>query len=482
MAEKGDDGNTNPPILNLDFNRDNSNDYLLPRDDQLKDSPQPKGIGLQGAINQKMKQLNRRVEALEELYVELKQMELNLDSVKQEVLDTHEKIIEQEWSELNQLQERVIEYIPENHPFLTEDKCALAEKIKRESIKLIGRLKSQIPKSQDSSNSTTGTSTSTLSRIILKPFDGKREKWREWSALFWEMVGSKPIPEVEKLTRLKGLLQGPVENLLTSFEPLPENFEKAWAKLKRKFEDPRLVAQALFNQMLDLPTITRPTEENITTNASTIVETLDQLQQIPGLNKEDIIEQLCIHLLRKSLDSDTRKQWEVKLGDSKDFPSLTEFVTFIEAWGRGINAGANLYANQTSKPTRTSSTTSRKRSSFTTATQQKTSSNPERPLPKTFCAFCQDKHFIAGCDKFKALTPLQRNNHVVNKELCFRCLGPDRKIRCISTKTCHKCHQDHHTLIHGGSPYSMSPTPVAEQSAVEPPKRREEPEASTSSE
>ncbi|XP_063990371.1 uncharacterized protein LOC135169358 [Diachasmimorpha longicaudata] len=93
-----------------------------------------------------------------------------------------------------------------------------------------------------------------------------------------------------------------------------------------------------------------------------------------------------------------------------------------------------------------------------TVTQQQDIHSTEKLLPKTNCAYCKGRHFIAACPLFKTLIPVKRNEFVVNKELCFRCLGPHRKPKCKSTKTCHECNRDHHTLIHNGSSWTTAPS------------------------
>ncbi|XP_028982670.1 uncharacterized protein LOC107048746 [Diachasma alloeum] len=334
---------------------------------------------------------------------------------------------------------------------------------------LIARLKGQLARERDSiSSSTDQSQANQLKRLDIKPFDGKPEEWKEFSDLFLSLVGNvTSIPPVQKLVRLKGCLRGPAAALLSTFQAKDENYDKAWQKLTRKYEDPRLVAQSLFNRILTLPKITQATEENLSANGAAALETLDQLQDVTGLTTDNIAEQLIAHLLRRSLDAETLKQWELKLGDSKDFPSLKEFVAFIEACGRGINAGAKLLSSKELNAATKKSAPIKKRSTYTAATQQQEIKEPERQLPRNCCAYCQDKHFIASCQKFIELTPAKRNDVVINKGLCFNCLGPHTKAKCTSEKKCHKCSRYHHTLIHGGSSWTMSPPP-ARRTQAEP--------------
>ncbi|XP_015115599.1 uncharacterized protein LOC107040165 [Diachasma alloeum] len=142
-------------------------------------------------------------------------------------------------------------------------------------------------------------------------------------------------------------------------------------------------------------------------------------------------------------------------------------VGFIEACGRGINAGAKLLSTKEINAATKKSAPTKKSSTYTAATHQQENKEPERLLPRNCCAYCQDKHLIASCQRFIELTPDKRNEVVITKGLCFNCLGPHTKAKCTSDKKCHKCSRYHHTLIHAGSSWTMSPPP-ARRTPAEP--------------
>ncbi|XP_063993922.1 uncharacterized protein LOC135171367 [Diachasmimorpha longicaudata] len=209
---------------------------------------------------------------------------------------------------------------------------------------------------------------------------------------------------------------------LATFNTQPASYEKAWQKLVRRYEDPRST---------------------------------------------------------RAPPRASGREWEVKLGTSKDFPSLQEFVDFLEAYGRALNAGASLKDYQESGPTNKMLITKIK--SGYTVTQQQESHSTEKLHLKTNCAYCTGRHFIAVCPLRKTLIPVKRNDFVVNKELCFRCLGPHRKPKYKSTKTGHECNRDHHTLIHNGSSWTTGPSAGAGVRAIEAANERPKPGLSTSS-
>lgn len=67
------------------------------------------------------------------------------------------------------------------------------------------------------------------------------------------------------------------------------------------------------------------------------------------------------------------------------------------------------------------------------------------------CSFCQEEHYIASCEKFRAFPLDNRCSFVSDKQLCFNCLGPHPLRNCQSKKTCNTCQGRHHTLLHKSS-------------------------------
>ncbi|XP_063985390.1 uncharacterized protein LOC135166760 [Diachasmimorpha longicaudata] len=388
------------------------------------------------AQRSKLRMIKAKAHIIREVHQELSRVHEMRAPYTIEELESQRDIIGSEWAELNKINDQLIDSLPAEHEYHEGKEYDEASHYKRGCLTLMGQIRGQIIHVRDAARSQDATYAHQLGTLKIKPFDGKREEWREFSESFLTMVGNdESIPPVKKLMWLKTFLKGMPAELLTTFSTQPASYEKAWQKLVRRYEDPS----------------TSATAESLGSRASTVVETLDQLKDVPGLDTENITEQFFAHILRRSLDVDTLKQWEVKLGTSKDFPSLQEFVDFLEAYGRALNAGASLKDHQESGPA-----TKKIKSGYMT-TQQPESHSTEKLLPKTNCAYCKGRHFIALCPLFKTLIPVKRNEFVVHKELCFRCLGPHRKPKCKSTKTCHECNRDHHTLIHNGSSWTTTP-------------------------
>ena len=66
------------------------------------------------------------------------------------------------------------------------------------------------------------------------------------------------------------------------------------------------------------------------------------------------------------------------------------------------------------------------------------------------CPMCEGPHYLGKCLDFQALKLVDRENVVIRKQLCYRCLQPGHAARsCKKAFTCAECKGWHHTLIHG---------------------------------
>ena len=61
------------------------------------------------------------------------------------------------------------------------------------------------------------------------------------------------------------------------------------------------------------------------------------------------------------------------------------------------------------------------------------------------CAFCSDNHFTSNCTK--VTTTQEGKKIVIQKQLCFNCLGNHQVATCRSRRRCSRCNRKHHTSI-----------------------------------
>ncbi|XP_055604341.1 uncharacterized protein LOC129752591 [Uranotaenia lowii] len=190
-----------------------------------------------------------------------------------------------------------------------------------------------------------------------------------------------------------------------------------------------------------------------------------------------VSELILIHLLTSALDKDTRRRWEgtIKHGS---LPSYTETLKFLKEQCFILERCENssIKGNQ-----QHSSSSSNK---FTIT---KANSAVIMNKPAVLCEFCDKDHPNFSCLEFRNLSIQERWAKVKEEQMCFNCLRRGHLSKgCPSNKTCSKCRNRHHSLLHfqeGTTSIETKtlPMPNSTQPSIQPHKqmRREELEEHT---
>ena len=83
------------------------------------------------------------------------------------------------------------------------------------------------------------------------------------------------------------------------------------------------------------------------------------------------------------------------------------------------------------------------------------------------CPACEDDHLLFQCGMFKGWDLERKNDLVKRKRLCFNCLAYGHLLNsCSSRKTCRKCGEKHHTLLHKPIKTSAKPADSPAASSI----------------
>ncbi|XP_063994956.1 uncharacterized protein LOC135172668 [Diachasmimorpha longicaudata] len=193
-------------------------------------------------------------------------------------------------------------------------------------------------------------------------------------------------------------------------------------------------------------------------------------------------EQFVFHLLKRSMEADTRTTWEQRLGTSTNFIPLQELVNFLESTARGMTPDDQ---HEPTVPQRPKEKIQRGKSPprarvyyATEATAQ--GKEPQHIKPADCCAYCNAKHFFGKCPSFLSLSAQKKLEHLSTTRLCYNCFGTHLVTRCKCTKSCMKCQHRHHTLLHMDPTDRERPTTATINSGPEQPSTSAESGRSTS--
>ncbi|XP_063989936.1 uncharacterized protein LOC135169130 [Diachasmimorpha longicaudata] len=379
--------------------------------------------------------------------------------VTPERLRGRERIIETNYGEFRSNHVNIIKAYPSHmsrSDYITLDTYREVMEIYEIAIGAIASLQAQIRKikvEQEDSDK------DYLTKLDIKVFDGKFEEWKTFEDVFTSIVKSRAkVGAVQKMSRLQNALKGEPYNMISNLQVSAENFEIAWKKLKSHYDNPRLIISAHIDHILDLKPINEKSAKGLSNLVHQVNQALDALQTL-GAPVEHW-DMIVSRVIRRVIDLDTKKAWEVHLGSEKNPRPLKDFFEFLEARARALENVEREDPVRTSKVNISAKNSiSQKamgKSSIYTYQASGNSSNTDKSSGQSSsgpsCRYCDGSHWLGfKCYKFMAKTPLERREFTTNSKLCYNCFGLHRADLCKDTRHCQKCKGPQHTLIHDGS-------------------------------
>ncbi|XP_015118150.1 uncharacterized protein LOC107041867 [Diachasma alloeum] len=269
--------------------------------------------------------------------------------------------------------------------------------------------------------------------LIQKPHVPMYEAWKPYEDLFNSMVRLvKGIPSVEKMVRLKGSLKGEPLNMISNLTVTDDNFEIAWNKLVKHYDDRRLIIAAHIDKILELKPVVDDPAKGLSNLSNIITQALDALRALDA--PVDHWDLIVGRVARRCTELDTKKAWEVHLGGSRDPPTLRELLDFIEARARALENVAHDKPAQTSKDS--SSKFKGKHQQVKVHHVSGAGGQAKAPAEVSKsgvkeCRLCGGNHWLGfNCESFRAKTPAECREIITAKNLCYNCLGPHRAPTC----------------------------------------------------
>lgn len=293
-----------------------------------------------------------------------------------------------------------------------------------------------------------------LPRINLPTFAGDCNDWESFRDRFQALILSEPsLTDVSRMHYLCSCLKGEAHNVIRHLVITESNFKIAWNLIKSRYDNHRHLINLHLHSLLALPQATAETAHdlrNLRDNTNNALQALKNLER-PVESWDDIV----VYLVANKLDKASRKAWELKLGNSVEYPNYDELDKFIESRVRAletIEQGPRIIKGvESNDKTRRSRTVQ----SHTTTTKSYN------------CPLCQTDHALNSCSKFNEKTPAQRFEFVKSQKRCLNCLSAKHKVStCSSQYSCQRCKRKHHTLLHFDDKLNTSKDELTEPEAT----------------
>ena len=160
--------------------------------------------------------------------------------------------------------------------------------------------------------------------------------------------------------------------------------------------------------------------------------------------KEDLGDCILAYRMSKLLDRATWEAWETSRVTTKELSTFEEFEAFLVSRMTALE----ITSDAPPTPPKTTVTHSKPRKAYhsTSPGPKKVTHSPR--ISQHPCTYCGEPHFIVACTEFKRLNEQERRKFVMEKPLCYNCLGLHSAKNCKSQYRCKTCNGNHHTMIY----------------------------------
>lgn len=298
-----------------------------------------------------------------------------------------------------------------------------------------------------------------LPKIDPPKFSGELKEWLQFWGLFKTIHDDDSISKEQKFSYL---VQAMVENskaseLINSFPPTAENYDKAITALTNRFGKKELLVEMYIRELLKL-VLNNAINKNVKKPLSS---TYDKLKtQLRALESLDVTTDMCAAMLyplvESSLPEDLLRAWQrhsttLVIPDAQT--RLTKFMDFLEAEveseqridmaveGFGLTqAGLKENKDKTNKKSRNASgSRSVPTAAGLLAGEDQTS---------FVCIFCEESHASANCEKAKKMSLAERTEVAKAKNACYYCLKTNHSCKfCRLKEKCPWCKRKHVLLM-----------------------------------
>ncbi|XP_052741339.1 uncharacterized protein LOC128198719 [Bicyclus anynana] len=286
-------------------------------------------------------------------------------------------------------------------------------------------------------------SKSHLPPIDLMEFDGQLTRFPLFYQQFKNMVHDNPnLSKTEKVFYLVGRLKGKAALICSGLPATAENYPIIWESLIQKYDDPRSIACAYLNQLLQFKPLTNNNSNGLDSFITTFDSSVEALKQL----NIDLTDFIFLHLATLKLDAETLRMFEI-INRKKQIPTYKSLIEFVKEQSKAISRSdnTNLELHQNKSYTNKNNRSPPKPSTKSFVTTSNINSNSSCNL----CKGNQHAH-LYSCPSFMKLSPQERHIHVKSNNFCNRCLSTHHKtFNCSSQLNCKKCLSAfHHTALH----------------------------------
>ena len=276
-------------------------------------------------------------------------------------------------------------------------------------------------------------------RAEMVCFDGDPCKYKIFVQAFEDNIGSKPIDDSAKLTRLFQYCKGRAYKVIEPCALMSNGYAHAKEMLHTRFGKKDVICQTWLEKVCYGGKVREESMRDFADELNVFKFTLisnESLREVNQQNLRQIAERLPVYM---------QHQWKkdvFRVRSNGAVPTLCQLVDLV---ARNAEMIADPVYGTLGRKKLTSTSNYQKSSSFNTETIS-TSDKSVRP-----CVLCEGSHTLFKCDDFKKMDPRDRFNLAKNNRLCYNCLKSGHSTRdCRLERSCNApgCKLKHTKFLH----------------------------------
>ncbi|KAJ8981022.1 hypothetical protein NQ317_002877, partial [Molorchus minor] len=260
-----------------------------------------------------------------------------------------------------------------------------------------------------------------LPDIKLPEFTGSYDNWVQFYDTFKALIDENTkLTTIQKFYYLQSALKGDAAQSLKNLEITEANYPVAWELLKERH----------MKNLFELPNVTKDSHTSLRQLLDAFVRHFRALENLgqPVTTWDTVL----IFLLSSKLDIASKKEWELATKNDPS-PKIQDFTKFL-------HSRCLLLETLNSKVV-TNQNNSNPKKDYKSYSHVTSVTTPN-------CIYCNENHYVFSCDKFQALSPNNRFQHIKSLNLCINCFRAGHSSSTCQKGTCRICKKRHNTLLH----------------------------------
>ena len=394
------------------------------------------------------------------------------------------QLLEKKMCELDIVQEKLNELFFDSETVLASDIEKDAEECDAYSTRFLtakfgfnARMEKKVNDTAASPVNSTRTASSdnmtplNLPKVQFTRFSGDLKEWLKFWSLFKKVHEDNKIDKADKFQYLILAVkpESRAANLVLSFPPTSENYDKVIASLKERFGREDLLVEVYVRELLQL-VIKNAMKSTKDMPICTLYDKIEtQLRALESLNvKMDKSAAMLLPLVESCLTEELLRAWQrsstARNVDSENAvfeepkDRLTRLITFLGSEVQNelritmAKEGFDLESQDAASFRNDLDSNGVKRNKEHAHVREKNISSAKNLLTTKrrfeFCIFCNSEHESAKCERARSMSLSDRQNAAKNGRACLKCLkiGHIAK-KCRVYTRCSKCTGRHTDLM-----------------------------------